>query len=337
MILDRFIKLSTNKLGETLRFRRMCRVLDAALRVRAITGENTDKLIIEIVWNWFRYGSSDEDFLTFEFYRKNSREKKRWLTSAKNNRYLYKTVYDDFARSCFDNKEIFDDLFKPLMKHDFLILKNANENDIRSFLKKYDEVIVKPAGGACGVGIFKINNGDNEALNDLINRIKNGDNLIMEQVIIQHNDMAKVNPSSVNTIRVITMVDSHGDVHIINTLAKFGGSSSCISNTMGGGICCHIDEDTGILDRPGKDIHGESHFRHPVTGVIIPGYQIPNWESLCDYAKKLAKVVPSGRYIGWDIVILADGYDVIEGNIHPGQDFQGCDGVGRWNEIKKLI
>lgn len=316
---------------------RLNRIVSAADKVQCLTDENIDKLILEIIWNWFRYGCSDEDFLTFEFYRKNSREKRRWLTSAKNNRYLYKTVYDDFARQCFDHKEYFDKQFKTLMKHDFLILKEATEEEIRIFLQKYKEVIIKPAGGACGVGIFKINASDKEAIENLLNRIKNGENLIMEQLIVQHKDMAKVNPSSVNTIRVITMIDRQGEVHIINTLAKFGGSSACISNTMGGGCCCHIDKETGILDRPGKDIHGGSHFRHPVTGVIIPGYQIPNWQGVCDYAKTLAKVVPTGRYIGWDIVILPNGYDVIEGNLHPGQDFQGCDGIGRWNEIKNMI
>ena len=74
-----------------------------------------------------------------------------------------------------------------------------------------------------------------------------------------------------------------------------------------------------------------------MTRIIIPGFQIPNWSGVLDYARTLALVVLSARYIGWDIVILEDGYDVIEGNLHPGQDFQGCDGIGRWNEIKKLV
>lgn len=323
--------------GKSLLISRLNRCIAAAERVHDITGEHVDLLFLEIVWNWYRYGCSEEDFLTMEFYRKNSREKKRWLTSAKNNRYLYKTVYDDDARSVFDHKEFFDVRFKHMMKHDILILKDATADKIRAFMAKYGEVIIKPANGACGVGIRKLHHNDKEGVEQLLQEIASGKNLIMEQVIIQHEDMAKINTSSVNTIRVITMVDRKGDVHIINTLAKFGGSASCISNTMGGGCCCHIDKETGIIDRPGKDIHGLSYFRHPVTGIILPGYQIPNWDGVCDYARQLAQVVPNGRYIGWDIVILEDGYDVIEGNLHPGQDFQGCDGIGRWEQIKQLI
>lgn len=318
-------------------YTRLNRIATAAEKVHEITGENMDKLFLEIIWNWYRYGCSDEDFLTMEFYRKNSREKKRWLTSAKNNRYFLKKLYDEDAIKTFDHKEFFDNRFKHLMKHDFLILKDASEEQIMTFLRKYKETIIKPADGACGVGIYKIISEDKDAVSKLLQDVRSGKNLIMEQIIVQHPDMAKVNPSSVNTIRAITMVDSSGRVHIINTLAKFGGSEACISNTMGGGLCCHIDTTSGIIDRPGKDIHGDSHFRHPVSGIILPGYQIPNWNGVCKYAEKLAKVVPNGRYIGWDIVILENGYDVIEGNIHPGQDFQGCDGVGRWNEIRKLI
>lgn len=283
------------------------------------------------------YGASDEDFLTMEFYRKNSREKRRWLTSAKNNRYLYKTVYTDEARKTFDNKEYFDKKFQHLMKHDFLVCKESNEEEIKAFIEKYGEVIVKPAGGACGMGIYKLKNNDKTSINDLLKKVSSGENLIIEQLIVQHPDMAIMNPASVNTIRVITMVDRRGKVHIITTCAKFGGSAQCISNTMGGGFCCHINQETGIIDGQGHDIHGGKVFRHPVSGMVIPSYKIPNWEGVCDYARQLALVMPEGRYIGWDVVILENGYDVIEGNLHPGQDFQACDGIGRWKQIKELI
>ncbi len=45
-------------------------------------------------------------------------------------------------------------------------------------------------------------------------------NLILEELIIQHPDMARMNPAAVNTIRVITMLDRNAEVHIIETQAK---------------------------------------------------------------------------------------------------------------------
>lgn len=317
--------------------RKITRCWRAAESVHQITNENRVLLFCEVVINWLYFGASDEDYLTMEFYRKNFREKKRWLTSKKNNRYLYKTVYSSEAIETFDNKVAFDKCFKHLMRHETLAIQDNSEDCIRHFITRFGEVVVKPARGACGVGVYKIIDGDENAIKELLKSKKSGKSLICEQVIEQHPEMARMNPSSVNTIRVITMVDRKGEIQIINTCVKFGGSEKCISNTMGGGFCCHVDAETGIIDGLGHTIKGERYFRHPVSKVIIPGFQIPCWKGVCDYAKQLAKVMPSGRYIGWDIVVLKDRYDVIEGNIHPGQDFQACDGVGRWKQIKSLI
>lgn len=83
----------------------------AALVVHSITGENKYLLFFEVVWSWYRWGASDEDYVRFEFYRKNSREKRRWLTSRLNNHYLVKKVLDKNAIDIFDNKELFDKQF----------------------------------------------------------------------------------------------------------------------------------------------------------------------------------------------------------------------------------
>lgn len=331
--------MAINKLmgGKSLLTRRIERCWRSASIANSITGENKCKLFVEVLWDWFVYGASDEDFLTMEFYRKNRREKKRWLTSAKNNRYLYKTVYTAEARKTFDHKEYFDKKFKHLMKHDFLICKESSEDEIRKFIEKYGEVIVKPAGGACGVGIYKLKHNDKLAIDDLLKKVSSGEDLIIEQLIVQHPDMAKMNPSSVNTIRVITMVDNNGEIHIVNAVAKFGASEGCVSNTLSGGIQCHINLETGLFDSLGLDEIGRTYFRHPVTSVILPGFQLPNWDGVLPFAKQLASVMPEGRYIGWDIVLLKDGYDVIEGNLHPCQDYQATDGIGRWKQIKELI
>ncbi len=317
--------------------RKVDRVMSTAVRVHELTGENKYYLFCDVLYNWFRFGCSDEDYLTMEFYRKNAREKRRWMTSKKNNRWLVKKAYDKYAIETFDNKDKFDKVFKEYMKHDFIIAKEHTKDEVIAFIEKYGSVIVKPTDGACGMGVFKINSKDKQEVNQLLYDIENGKNLILEEVIIQHPDMAKMNPNSVNTLRIITMLDRMGRVHIIDTLAKFGGSGGCISNTFGGGVCCHVDRETGIVDGKGHDIHGLRLFRHPVSGVVIPGYRIPRWSGIIEYVIKLAKVVPSARYIGWDIVVLENDYDVIEGNIHPGQDFQACNGYGRWNDIKDLL
>lgn len=308
-----------------------------AEKVQKITGENKWLLFIDILWCNLRYGTFDEDYIRYEFYKYNERERKRWLTGCLNYYWMLDKLYDQYAIDVFDNKEKFDIIFKDYIKHDILITQKSSETEIRAFISKHKEVIVKPSGGALGIGIYKLSVYETDEINNLIRKIKKGEHLIIEEVIKQHPKMSILNPTSVNTIRVISMLDKKGEPHILNTVAMLGADKGCVSNTHSGGCLCHVDTETGIIDHLGSNVEGDVFLKHPVTNIVLPGYKIPNWDGLCDYVRKLAKVVPSAKYIGWDIVILDDGYDVIEGNIHPGPGHQATDKKGRLKIINQLL
>lgn len=293
-------------------------------------------LFWEVVYNWFRYGCSDEDFVTLEFYRKNSREKKRWLTSKKNNNIVWKT-YDRSVIEVFDNKSVFIKRFAQYIKHESIYSSERSIDEIKTFIEKHGSVIVKPDGGACGQGVFKIYQDQTDKINTLFEDIEKGKRYLIEEVIIQNSGMSAINPHSVNTIRVETIIDRKGIPHINNMLAMLGTTTAVINNAHAGGIMCHIDQETGIIDSRGVNPEGKRILIHPESKIVLLGYQLPNWGGIVDYAKQLALVVPDAKYIGWDIVILEDGYDVIEGNVHPGVCTQACDGIGRWNQIKSKL
>lgn len=311
--------------------------LQCADRVHDLTGENRYILAWDIFWCNIIYGTFDEDYIRFRFYRKNRRERKRWLTGCLNYYWLMDRLYDERAIRTFDDKTEFDAAFQTFMHHEVLVCAEASEEEVRAFITRHGEVIVKPATGALGIGVYKLKSSDAEGINALLQHISAGESLIIEEVIRQHADMARLNPTSVNTIRVITMLDRDGQPHILNTVAMLGADEGCVSNTHSGGCLCHIDTKTGVIDHLGTNVEGAEMLRHPVTGVVLPGYQIPNWEGLTDYVSQLARVVPSARYIGWDIVILPEGYDVIEGNIHPGPGHQATNDVGCYDAIKALL
>lgn len=316
--------------------KRIERSWESAEIVSKKTGENPYKLFCEIIYNWFRWGASEEDFMTMEFYRLNSREKRRWLTSKKNNRYLPKKLYNPLVIETFDNKAVFDKKFSEYMSHEVMIANEHTLEEILNFAEKHKEVIIKPARGCLGYGVNKYKYNE-EGKKNIVERISSKKELIVEEVIKQHPDMALLNPHSVNTIRVITMIDKKGEIHILSTLVKFGVGVACTSNTLTGGLCAHIDPVLGKIDTPAHSQYGEKFTVHPESGLFLLGFQIPNWNGLLEFAKKLATVMPEARYIGWDIVITENGYDVIEGNIHPAQEFQTGDGIGRWKEMKSYI
>lgn len=63
------ITAAIKRLGTTVP-EKIRRCVDAAEKVNAITGECKDLLLLDIIYNWYRYGCSDEDYFTLEFSEK---------------------------------------------------------------------------------------------------------------------------------------------------------------------------------------------------------------------------------------------------------------------------
>ena len=50
------------------------------------------------------------------------------------------------------------------------------------------------------------------------------------------------------------------------------------------------------------------------------GFELPDYTALKEYVLRLVKVVPQAWYVGWDIAITPNGYDLIEMNCPAGHD-----------------
>lgn len=300
-------------------------------------GGNTLVIYFDILFSALVWGATVEDYQAMEFYRKSWHERNQFVTAYRNFIYFYKRMCDKRAVDVFNNKQNFNKVFSELVRRDWLYSKDMNKEAIRKFINEHQEVVVKLTNSAEGNGIYKLLAPQTKKVNELFEKIDNGENFMIEELIVSHPKVACLNPSSVNTIRVETVIDSKGQVHITNSLIIIGTNDCIVNNTHHGGIMCHVDWKTGVIDSFGRTPKGEKFFRHPSSGFILPGYQLPNWDGINEYVHKLAKVVPSARLIGWDIVIQDDGYEVIEGNVRPGHCTQACDGIGRWKLIKSYI
>ncbi len=98
-----------------------------------------------------------------------------------------------------------------------------------------------------------------------------------------------------------------------------------------------IDSETGILRTNGIDESNNEYARHPDTGIPIKGFKIPQWEEAVDLAKKLACVVPTNRYIGWDLALTDHGWVMVEGNSSAQMGLhQFCDLKGMRKNLDEL-
>lgn len=58
--------------------------------------------------------------------------------------------------------------------------------------------------------------------------------------------------------------------------------------------------------------------RHPETGVVFTGVKVPGWSEILRRIRLTADLFSMFPILGWDIVVTAAGFEVLEINSAPG-------------------
>ena len=141
--------------------------------------------------------------------------------------------------------------------------------------------------------------------------------LAFEAYINQHPVMRALNPSSLNTIRILVVWPYDNDYpKVVGAFVRIGRAGSLVDNTTAGGLAALVDIDTGKV--------GSAHFKpphpdifriHPDHGSQIYGVIIPHWDGVKDLLKKTMPIFPNLRFCGFDIAISVDGPTIVELNV----------------------
>lgn len=246
---------------------------------------------------------------------------------------LLASKYNSKGKKYFTNKDLFDEKFKDFIGRKFWINRDTTFQQFEQFLGKNTEIFCKPLNSSYGRGAEKLRvHADHKALfNELMNR----EAVIVEECVKQHEDMDRLYPDCVNTIRVITILKDNV-CHTVFTLVKIG-NGGIVDNLVGGGIAAVIDVNDGKIITDGVDIQGNIIENHPATGTKIKGFQIPNWDMLLETVDKAIRVVPGVNYVGWDIAIGQNKIILIEGNSRPDLGLCQIPMAHKKEGIKKLF
>lgn len=154
------------------------------------------------------------------------------------------------------------------------------------------------------------------------------DEYVVQPFFHQHETLQTLNPTSVNTVRVMTL-RSGDDVDIFCTYLKAGAGDRETDNGSYGGYSAGACLKTGAVISPGKIYEaGQSRsgdVRHCATGVEFMSLKIPYAQEIAELSIRGTRMFAPIRLIGWDIAIGPDGPCVIEANIHPG--FRGVQDI----------
>lgn len=138
---------------------------------------------------------------------------------------------------------------------------------------------------------------------------------VLQDRIRQHRTMESLHPASVNTIRLITF-NNEGNVELFSAAQRIGTKDRGLDNWTAGGILVGINPTTGRLKKTGfyKPGYGGRVERHPQSGIIFSGFQIPFFDSAVQVVKKFHSYLDGIHSIGWDVAITETGPVVVEGN-----------------------
>ena len=179
---------------------------------------------------------------------------------------------------------------------------------------------IKPSTLSRGRGIQKLhvidgtNIKDNQSLSDILDGYKK--DYLIQEVVHQHQRMEALNPSSVNTIRLLTFRKDM-EVVIAYSVIRIGRKDQTIDNESAGGISARINSD-GRLAKYAYGAPGIDKVEYTDSGIKLEGYEIPSFEKAVALTKELHLQLPFFSLVGWDIAIDKEGKPImIEFNVNP--------------------
>ena len=212
-----------------------------------------------------------------------------------------------------EDKNLLDRFF-PATLVPKVIIKNINGfyyddreqiglDDALNICSQYPEFVIKPSiGTAGGVRVKKVVLKDfkcvEEDLKTLFEEYKS--DFIVQKIIKQNSHLSELNPSSLNTIRMISYLRDE-EVIPLSAVIRIGKSESFTDNVTAGGIACGIKEN-GRLRKQAVDAEGNKHFRSDY-GTSLHNFVIPMFQSIISVVKNIHKLMPHFRIISWDLTI----------------------------------
>ncbi len=184
-------------------------------------------------------------------------------------------------------------------------------------------LIAKPVTGNSGRGIFLIEDSgegprirqDGRTRDVADFAIK--ERFLVQEIIEQHPDMARIYPHSVNSLRVLTLLMPDSSPRVISSLIRFGTGRAFIDNWSAGGLAVGVDLESGRLMPAGHDKKGRRYDRHPDSGIVLESFTVPLWDEVRDLALAAQAAFPYYRLLGHDIAVTANGPTLFEINAFP--------------------
>jgi hypothetical protein len=213
----------------------------------------------------------------------------------------------------FPGENIAHSILKNMNGYYYFEGRPVSEEEAVRLCGNLEKVIIKPSRESHGSGVQMFSSKDGitdikgKTVPQLFKEYKQ--NFLVQEWVRQHEKMAALNPTSVNTIRIVTF-RSDMEILLIYAVVRIGKMGSVVDNQCAGGLSAIIDEN-GCLGKYGFGGYEEDNIVKTDTGTILEGFQIPSYDKAIETVKKLHFQLPFFDLIGWDIAIDEVGDPVL--------------------------
>jgi len=194
-------------------------------------------------------------------------------------------------------------------------------------LKQPGDYIIKPtrdSGQGADIRFFRSMQTDEE-IDGLLKLYDGKTDYIIQHTVAQHPAFARLNGSSLNTMRIVTLV-FRDKPYILSSILRIGGSGSRVDNVSKGGYQCTIRPDGTLEPLAYTSRSGKSEMvEENEDGLRWADFTVPCFEKVRETALDLAVHLPHLKLIGWDLALDENGDVVlIEFNCQIGQNQATC-------------
>ena len=265
------------------------------------------------------------------FYSRNDRFSEKYIpTCLYHSDVIYK-LNNYKLRHAYVDKGIYDIFFPDVLRpktfvkningYYYIDSKPISRDEAVERCRNLEGAVSKPTQEGMwgsGVKVFSSQNGlldDGSTIESLMDGY--GTNFIIQERIQQHESMALLNPTSLNTLRVLSYRQGN-DIFILYVVVRIGRKGKTVDNETAGGINADVDLETGRILDCAYGTPSEKSIPTTDVGTLLKGFQIPGFDKVVAVVKELHMRLPYFNLVGWDFGIDKVGNPVmIEWNRCP--------------------
>ncbi len=271
---------------------------------------------------------SASEYFMYDFAHKNRSQQSTFLTEKATYEMFYQFNDDkSLDYNTRDKWKVYRQLNKYYRREICCVTDVGQRQAFFSMLKEKQRLFCKPLCGSLGekVRIIKADDFMNaEAFFELL-QYYSPEGFLAEEIIEQTEFMKRLNPTSINTLRIMSI---RMDNRICMYFEMRIGEMFSIADNLGlRSLICGINPNDGtIISAYNKN--RTSFVSHPHTRAKIVGEKIPRFFEAVELAKELAGYYPGFRYLSWDLALTDEGWVIVElngkGGICGFQEVYNC-------------